>query len=193
MKVVSLNCNGLRAAIKKGLLTWLKENDPDILCLQEIKAHESDIDKQLIEELGYNHYFSLASKKGYSGVGILSKMKAKTIEYTIDQESIDDEGRYISIDIDNYQIISLYLPSGTTGDIRQKFKYEVLEVVEQKLKQLISMNKKVIIAGDFNIAHKAIDLKNWKQNQKNLVFYQRKDNGLIIYLTILVISMLSDI
>jgi len=170
MKIVSYNVNGIRAALNKGFLDWLKTTDPDIIGLQEVKAEESQIDRTIFEDLGYNIYWFPAVKKGYSGVAILSKIKPNHIEYGIGLPSYDNEGRILRADFDSFSFISAYFPSGTTGDIRQDFKYQFLDDIYGYSQDLIQKLPNLILSGDYNICHKAIDIHNPISNKNSSGF-----------------------
>ena len=123
MRIITYNVNGIRAAIKRGFIEWLKTNPADIICIQEVKAHEEDIDRIAIESAGYRPYFFLAQKKGYSGVGILTKIEPDNVEYGHGREQSDFEGRVLRADFSDITLINAYFPSGTTGEPRQSYKY----------------------------------------------------------------------
>ena len=170
MKIITLNLNGIRSASRKSFYDWLPLQKADFVCLQELKAHEVDLEDQMKAPKGYFGNFSYANKKGYSGVGIYSKEKPNKIISKVGIPEIDDEGRYIEIDLDNITIISVYLPSGSSGEERQVFKYKVLDKILVILKKKLKLGKNMVICGDFNIAHPKIDLKNFKGNKKNSGF-----------------------
>jgi exodeoxyribonuclease-3 len=157
MKIISYNVNGIRSAMSKGFIDFLKQENPDTVCLQELKAQEQDIDQAAFEALGYNCYWFPAEKKGYSGVGILSKEKAKSVVKGMGHKLFDTEGRVIRAVFENCEVISAYFPSGTTGDIRQQVKYEFLEAFHQFIQN--DPNKdKLLVCGDYNICHNDIDI-----------------------------------
>ena len=170
MKIITLNLNGIRSASRKGFFDWLPRQKADFVCLQELKAHEVDLDDHMKSPKGYFGNFSYANKKGYSGVGIYSKEKPNKIFSKIGIPEIDDEGRYIEIHLDNIIIISVYLPSGSSGEERQSFKYTVLDKILVILKKKLKSTKNVVVCGDFNIAHHEMDLRNFKGNKKNSGF-----------------------
>ena len=166
MKVITLNANGIRAALKKGLLDWLKKENADFICLQETKLQMKEVvDAYQIE--GYHLFHHDALKPGYSGVAIYSKHKPKKVIVGLGFPIADDEGRHIRLDIDNFSIISIYLPSGSSSEARQQVKFEFMKFYEPYLKKLIKSGRDVIICGDWNIVHQRIDIKNWSGNQKH--------------------------
>lgn len=170
MRIISYNINGIRSASRKGFTEWLQTDPADIICIQEVKAHESDIDKQAIIDTGYTPYFFLAQKKGYSGVGILTKIKPDHLAYGNGNEQSDFEGRILRADYGNISIISVYFPSGTTGEIRQAYKYIWLEEFVAYINELRKTRSQLIICGDYNIAHTEIDIHNPKSNKKTSGF-----------------------
>ncbi len=176
MKVISINVNGIRAAARKGLYEWLKKVDADVICLQELKAQPDQIEDELYHPAGYYSYFHCAEKKGYSSVGIYCKQKPDAIHMGLgaiskdDWSDVDAEGRYIQVDYKGISIASLYMPSGSSKEERQLFKYDLMERFEPVLKSMLRKRREYIICGDWNIAHKKIDIKNWRGNQKNSGF-----------------------
>lgn len=179
MKIISLNLNGIRSAANKGFYTWLKKQDADVICMQEIKAQVSDMTTEMLNPEGYYGYFHYAEKKGYSGVGIYSRKQPDAIIEGLGNctpgcghgvEDIDSEGRYIEAIFGNLSVVSLYLPSGSSGEVRQTFKFSVMDRFMPHLKALKESQRDVVICGDWNIAHKEMDLKNWKGNKKNSGF-----------------------
>ncbi|WP_186757232.1 exodeoxyribonuclease III [Echinicola salinicaeni] len=170
MNIVSYNVNGIRAAMRKGFAEWLAEYSPDIIGLQEIKATKDQIEINLLEDLGYHSYWYPAVKKGYSGVAILSKEKPKNIEYGMGISSFDDEGRMIRADFKDFSFISAYFPSGTTGGPRQDFKYEFLDEIYDYTQDLTKQLPNLILSGDYNICHKAIDIHNPASNKNTSGF-----------------------
>jgi exodeoxyribonuclease III len=166
MKIISYNVNGIRAAITKGFLEWLKSANPDVICLQEIKATEDQIPVSEIEQAGYpyQYYFS-AQKKGYSGVAILSKVKPNNIVFGTGIEHMDFEGRNLRLDFDGLSVMSLYLPSGTNIDrLDHKFKY--MDDFQHYINQLKIDIPNLVIGGDYNICHQAIDIHDPIRNAK---------------------------
>jgi len=170
MRIITYNVNGIRAAIKRGFIDWLKTDPADIVCIQEVKAHESDIDRMAIESAGYRPYFFLAQKKGYSGVGILTKIEPTNVEYGHGKEQSDFEGRVLRADFGDITLINAYFPSGTTGEPRQSYKYIWLDEFLDYLNELRITRTKIIVCGDYNIAHKDIDIHNPVSNKKTSGF-----------------------
>ncbi len=165
-KVISYNVNGIRAALAKNFTSWLKDKNPDILCIQETKAQPSQIEKPLFDYLGYHQLWFSAETKGYSGVGLLSKNKPDFYEFGIGIEKYDLEGRLIRADFDDITFISTYFPSGTTGDIRQDFKMDWLNDFKKYIDKLKVIRPNIVISGDFNICHKEIDINHPEKHHK---------------------------
>ena len=162
MKIISYNVNGIRAAINKGFIDWLKAANPDVVCLQEIKAMEEQLDLNLFEEAGYNHhYWFSARKKGYSGVAILSKTEPDHVEFGTGIESMDSEGRNLRADYNGTSVMSMYLPSGT-NDARLQHKFEYMDMIHDYLNDLRAQIPNLIVCGDYNICHEEIDIHNPK-------------------------------
>ena len=170
MRVISYNVNGIRAAIKKGFVEWLSENPADIICLQETKATKEDVDTSEIEKLGYTSYWFSAQKKGYSGVAIFTKIKPDNVVCGTGIEQSDFEGRVIQADFGPITIVNAYFPSGTSGDERQNYKYQWLSEFEQYLAALRKKRPQLIVVGDYNIAHREIDIHDPKGNKKSSGF-----------------------
>ena len=170
MKVISVNLNGIRSAWKKGFQEWLKKQDADVTCLQEIRIQEDQLTEEMRNPDGMTSNYRYALKKGYAGVGIFSKNHPNRVIREFGCPEIDDEGRFLQADFGHLSIVSLYLPSGSSGDERQQFKYTVMDLFENWLEERRQDGRDYIICGDWNIAHKQIDLKNWKSNQKNSGF-----------------------
>ncbi|MFD2918527.1 exodeoxyribonuclease III [Terrimonas rubra] len=170
MRIISYNVNGIRAAIKKGFIDWLQTNPADIICIQETKAAQQDVDVTAIAELGYDSYWYSAQKKGYSGVAVFTKIKPDNIVFGTGHKVSDDEGRVIQLDFGDIRVVNAYFPSGTSGDERQTFKYEWLAEFHTYLKQLQKKHPKIILCGDYNIAHNEIDIHDPKGNKKSSGF-----------------------
>lgn len=170
MRIITLNINGIRSGAKKEFFTWMNEVDADVICLQETKAQITDLIDPIFFPKGYHAFFCDAQKKGYSGVAIYCKQKPVKVHTEIGFDIIDNEGRYVQVDFENFSVTSLYLPSGTSGEGRQEVKYQVLDFYLEHLKNIATSKKTHIICGDINIAHKNIDIKNWKSNQKTSGF-----------------------
>ncbi|MBY0544979.1 MAG: exodeoxyribonuclease III [Gammaproteobacteria bacterium] len=170
MRIITINVNGIRAAIKKGLIDWLLRTNADVICLQETKMHTEE-DPAMLDILpGYRAYYYDAQKKGYSGVALLTRLKPDAVHYGLGLDYADLEGRYIQADFGPLSVVSLYLPSGSSGPERQEVKFQFLADYLPILKKQLTDGRSYIIGGDWNIAHKAIDLKNWRANQKNSGF-----------------------
>tara|TARA_R110002126_G_scaffold94346_1_gene222758 strand:- start:872 stop:1633 length:762 start_codon:yes stop_codon:yes gene_type:complete len=176
VKIISYNVNGIRAAMNKGFTDWLVSENPDIIGLQEIKADLSQINPAIFEDIGYEIYWYPAVKKGYSGVAILTKIKPRSIKYGMGLSKYDDEGRMLQANFDDFNFISAYFPSGTTGDVRQDFKYEFLDDVSGYMQDLRKEHPKLILSGDYNICHKAIDIHNPISNKKSSGFLPEERN-----------------
>lgn len=171
MRIVTYNVNGIRAAMKKDWLQWLKETDADVVCLQEIKATPDQLVELLqIEEMGYQHYWYPAEKKGYSGTAILTRMAPKHIEYGCGIGDYDSEGRIIRADFDELSVMSAYFPSGSSGDLRQEFKYRFLDDFQRYSDKLLLDIPNLVVSGDYNICHRPIDIHNPKSNANSSGF-----------------------
>lgn len=158
MKILSYNVNGIRAALKKGLLDWIKTVSPDILCIQETKAQNEQIPVLDFEKAGYKNYWFSAKRKGYSGTGILTKIQPNKVVYGMNIKKYDDEGRFIRADYGDISVISVYHPSGSSGKIRQAFKMQWLDDFLNYINELKKTRSKLIISGDYNICHEPIDI-----------------------------------
>ncbi len=170
MKIVSVNVNGLRAAARKGFFDWMQREQPDVVCMQEIKAWEEQLEDPVFHPAGYERYLFCAEKKGYSGVGLYCRQPPDHVEYGLGFDLADREGRYIQADFGNLSIASIYLPSGSSSEDRQTEKYRFMDTFEPMLAAMRRQRREYILCGDWNIAHKQIDLKNWRSNQKNSGF-----------------------
>jgi len=164
MLVITYNVNGIRAAMNKGLIDWLAQVNPDILCLQEIKANPEQVNLSGFEVLGYKHYWYPAQKKGYSGVAIFSKKEPLNVAYGCGIEEYDDEGRILRVDFEDLSVMSVYHPSGSSGDLRQAFKMQWLVDFSHYIATLKKTHPNLLLCGDFNICHKEIDIHNPKSN-----------------------------
>jgi exodeoxyribonuclease-3 len=170
MRIISYNVNGIRAAINKGLIDWIKTDPADIICLQETKAQKENVDHKLFHDLGYYDYWFSAKKKGYSGVAVFSKIKPDKVEYGNGHGLSDDEGRVLQLDFNDIRLINAYFPSGTSGDERQTFKYQWLDEFYSYVNLLKKKYPKIILCGDYNIAHKEIDIHDPKGNKNSSGF-----------------------
>ena len=171
MRIITLNINGIRAAARKGFFTWMVRQKADVVCLQETRAQLAQImDDPVYFPKAYHYYNFDAERKGYSGVAIYAKRKPVTVTYGLNWPDLDVEGRYLQLDFEQLSVVSLYLPSGTSGDERQTVKYDFMERFKDVLLQHRENQRELIICGDWNIAHKKIDLKNWRSNQKHSGF-----------------------
>lgn len=168
--VVSANLNGIRSASTKGFFKWLDRTSPDIVCVQELKAQQADMTSEMLDPAGYTGLFTYADKKGYSGVGIYTRHKPTSTHIGMGSAEFDAEGRYVQCDYGNLSVISVYCPSGSSGPERHDAKQRFLIQFAEHLRKLKESGREYIIAGDWNIAHKEIDLKNWKGNLKNSGF-----------------------
>ena len=182
MKIITLNLNGIRAASRKNFFPWLKEQNADYICLQELKAQETDLSPEMKSPYGYKGYFNFAIKKGYSGVGIYTKNEPLKVTKHLGIPELDDEGRYIELEFRNLIIISIYLPSGSSGEERQAFKYKVLDKIYKVFEDKLNLGKDIIVCGDFNVAHKSIDLARPKPNyNKSAGHMQEEIDGMNHY------------
>ncbi len=175
MRIITVNLNGIRSAANKGFFSWLQTQNADVICLQEVKAQAADLTGEMKAPAGYFGYFHFAEKKGYSGVGIYTKVKPDAVieglgHVNNGMKDIDAEGRYIEAQFSNLSVVSLYLPSGSSGEERQAFKFSVMARFMPHLQALQASGRDVVVCGDWNIAHQEIDLKNYKGNKKNSGF-----------------------
>jgi len=177
MKILSYNVNGIRAAIRKGFLEWLQAASPDVICLQEIKATEDQIPVEEITAAGYAYqYYYPAQKKGYSGVAILSKKEPKQVVFGTGIDHMDFEGRNLRADFDDFSVMSLYLPSGTNID-RLDYKFRYMDEFRTYINELVKEIPNLIIGGDYNICHEAIDIHDPVRNAKVQAFYPKNVHG----------------
>ena len=170
MKIITYNVNGIRAALNKGFDQWLKASNPDIICLQEVKAEISQFDKSIFEDLGYDIYWMPAIKKGYSGVALLTKSKPLHVSFGCGIQKYDDEGRVLRADFEKFSVMSVYMPSGSSGDLRQAFKMEWLNDFYDYIQDLKKEFPNLLISGDYNICHKPIDIHNPVSNKNSSGF-----------------------
>lgn len=170
MRIISANLNGIRSAYQKGFLDYLKNANADVLCVQELKAQEADMNADMKNPHGMHGYWHCAEKRGYSGVALYSKAQPDHVQSGLGLPEFDHEGRYVRADFGNLTVISLYLPSGSSSDERQAVKYQFLDAFLPILTDLYASKRDIVICGDWNIAHHNIDLKNWRGNQKNSGF-----------------------
>ena len=183
MRIITYNVNGIRAAMNKGLADWVKATDPDVFCLQEIKASPDQVDTAVFENMGYHLYWYPAQKKGYSGVAIFSKEAPKHVEYGCGIESYDFEGRVIRADFEHCSVMSVYHPSGSSGDERQVFKMKWLSDFQHYIDTLKSTIPNLIICGDYNICHKPIDIHNPKSNANTSGFLPEERDWMEQFIT----------
>ncbi|MEW5893465.1 MAG: exodeoxyribonuclease III [Pseudomonadota bacterium] len=170
MRIVTANLNGIRSAARKGFFDWLPQQNADVVCVQELKAQVGDMTRAMLNPAGYYGYFHYAEKKGYSGVGLYCKRQPDQIIEGLGIPDIDAEGRYIEAVFGDISIVSVYLPSGSSSEERQAVKFSFMARFWPHLERLRQSGREVILCGDWNIAHKEIDLKNWKGNLKNSGF-----------------------
>jgi exodeoxyribonuclease III len=170
MKISTYNINGIRSAINKGFISWLEQEKPDVICLQELKAESHQVDLSPFYDLGYHVYWFSAEKKGYSGVAILSKIKPNHLEIGMGHSLYDSEGRTIRADFDTVSVMSLYIPSGSSGEERQALKMQFLDDFYGYTQDLMKEKPNLVISGDFNICHKPIDIHNPVSNKNSSGF-----------------------
>lgn len=182
MRIISYNVNGIRSAIKKGFIDWLKTDPADVICVQETKAVKGDVDHKLFNDLGYHDYWFSAQKKGYSGVAVFTKIKPDNVTCGTGHKVSDDEGRILQLDFKDTRLINAYFPSGTSGDERQAFKYAWLDELSGYLDKLKKKHPKLILCGDYNIAHQEIDIHDPKGNKKSSGFLPEEREWLTKFL-----------
>lgn len=170
MRIISINTNGIRSAGRKGLFDWLPQQDADVICIQETKAQLAQLDDPLYHPEGYHCTYHDAEKKGYSGVAIYTRHQPRELICGLGDDIIDREGRYLEARFGNLSVISLYLPSGSSGEVRQAFKYRMMDLFLPHLQALKRKRRQFVICGDWNIAHTNADIRNWRGNQKNSGF-----------------------
>ncbi|MEE2954098.1 MAG: exodeoxyribonuclease III [Bacteroidota bacterium] len=174
MRLVTYNINGIRAALRKGFSEWVSKLNPDIICLQEIKANVEQFDIDIFTNLGYHVYLCPAAKPGYSGVALLSKIKPTHVEYGCGFNEIDIEGRILRVDFPSFSVMSVYFPSGSSGELRQKFKYKFLDIFQNYINKLKHQIPNIIISGDYNICHTSIDIHNPIRNSNSSGFLKEE-------------------
>ena len=170
IRIISLNLNGIRSAARKGLAPWLESARPDVLCVQEVKAQADDLDDSLRTLAGLSGHFHFAHKPGYSGVGVYARRKPRAVRAGFGNAEFDAEGRYLEADFGAYTVVSMYLPSGSSSPERQQAKFRFMTAFAEHLRDLGRGGREVVVCGDWNIAHREIDLRNWRGNQKNSGF-----------------------
>ena len=170
MRIITLNVNGIRSAARRGFFEWLAQQRADVACLQEVKAQTGDLADAVRKPEGFHGFFHLADKKGYSGVAMYARRQPDRVVEGVGIADIDAEGRYLRLDFGNLSVVSLYMPSGSSSAVRQAVKFSFLERFMPVLETLCKSGREWILCGDWNIAHKPIDLKNWRANQKNSGF-----------------------
>jgi len=170
MRIITLNANGIRAAARKGFFTWLSRQSADVVCLQETKAQIHQLEDAVFHPRKFVRFYEDAEKKGYSGVAVYARRKPDKIIRGFGSEEFDAEGRYLEVRFGNLSIISLYVPSGSSSDERQAAKYRFIDEFNEHLDGISASKRDYIICGDWNVAHKNIDLKNWRSNRKNSGF-----------------------
>jgi exodeoxyribonuclease-3 len=170
LRIITLNLNGIRSAATKGFFGWLAKSKGDIVCVQEVKAQANDMPSHMLYPPSYNGFFHYAEKKGYSGVGIYCKTKPNKVIAGLGVADIDAEGRYLRCDFGNLSVVSVYLPSGSSSEERQAVKFSFMRRFFPHLREIAKSGREFVLCGDWNIAHKDIDLKNWRGNQKNSGF-----------------------
>ena len=174
MRIFSWNVNGLRAVVKKGFFDWLESEGPDVVCLQEIKARTEDLDENILNPKGYHAFWNPAERKGYSGVAIFTKKKPVAVHLGLGIERFDCEGRVLRIEFKDFDLFSVYFPNGTSGEERLQYKMEFYDAFLDHCEELRGQGRELVITGDVNTAHKPIDLKNPKANQKNSGFLPKE-------------------
>jgi exodeoxyribonuclease-3 len=170
VSIVTLNANGIRAAARKGFFEWLQREQPDIVCIQETKAQEHQLDESPFYPAGYHCYYNDARRKGYSGTALYSRVRPRKVIDRLGWDPADDEGRYLQADYDGLSVVSLYLPSGSSSEAALEKKYAFMDRFYEHLRSLRRKRREFVICADWNICHREIDLRNWKANQKNSGF-----------------------
>jgi exodeoxyribonuclease-3 len=170
MRIITLNANGIRAAANKGFYDWMHKQKADFVCIQETKAQHDQLKDRHFFPPGYHVYYHDALKKGYSGTAIYSRHQPDRVHYGLGWDVMDSEGRWLQIDVGNLSVVSLYLPSGSSKEERQQVKFQCLDFLQPRLAQWARDGREYVLCGDWNIAHKEIDIKNWRGNLKSSGF-----------------------
>jgi exodeoxyribonuclease-3 len=170
VRIVTLNANGIRSAASKGFLDWMRRQKADLVCVQEIKAQEPDLPKPILAPAKLHAFFHPAEKKGYSGVAMYARKEPDRVVLGLGIKDIDAQGRYLQLDYGNLSVVSIYVPSGTSGEEALRRKFAFMKRFMPKLREMRASGREFILCGDWNIAHREIDLKNWRSNQKNSGF-----------------------
>ena len=170
VRIVTLNLNGIRSAARKGWLEWAARQGADVVCVQEIRAQDADLTEALRAFGDLSGHFAFAQRKGYSGVGIYARRRPQALRCGIGCDEFDPEARYLEADFGDFTAVSMYLPSGSSGELRQQAKRRFMQRVLPHLARLRACGREIVLCGDLNIAHREIDLKNWRANQKNSGF-----------------------
>ena len=170
LRIITLNLNGIRSAARKGLFAWIARQRADVICVQEVKAQAGDMTPEILAPGSFKGFFHCADKRGYSGVGLYTRHTPVKVTEGIGIADIDREGRYLRADFDHLSVISVYLPSGSSGPERQQVKFDFMARFFPHLRKLKEEGREIVLCGDWNIAHQEIDLKNWRGNRKNSGF-----------------------
>jgi exodeoxyribonuclease-3 len=170
LRIVSYNVNGIRAAMNKGLIDWMNSDVADIFCVQEIKAHRDNVAHKLFTDAGFHDYWFPAQKKGYSGVAVFTRIKPDNVVYGTGHSASDEEGRVLQLDFGDWRLINAYFPSGTSGEERQGYKYQWLDAMYDYLDRIKQEFPRLVLCGDYNIAHTDIDIHDPKGNKNNSGF-----------------------
>jgi exodeoxyribonuclease-3 len=170
MRIITLNANGIRAAARKGFYEWMHKQNADVVCIQETKAQHTQLTDRHFFPPGYHVYYHDAQKKGYSGVAIYTRHQPTRVQYGLGWDVMDSEGRWLQADFGELSVVSLYLPSGSSKEERQQVKYQCMDYLQPRLAKWAKAGRQYVICGDWNIAHKKIDIKNWRGNQKSSGF-----------------------
>ena len=171
MRIITLNVNGIRSAARKGVFQWFLQQDADVICLQETKAQEHQLAEHGCDLAGYHSFFFDAERKGYSGTAVYTRLPPTKVIRGFGVKEFDAEGRYLEVQIGSLSVVSLYLPSGSSGPERQASKFRFLAAFEPHLRAMRRRRREYVLCGDWNIAHREIDLRNWRANQKNCLLY----------------------